>query len=365
MSIRKAASVLCWLLSAPMVGNAQVVNVNPQVRTKAAGDGKVTIVEIAAHFVTAIRMPEAVNSVAVGDPALFQVEHSEREPELVLVKALTEKSAETNLLISGVHGRQISLLLVSQGASAVPAKVDFLLRYKPPGSFLVEPDVVPFPLVGKTTPLAKAQPVTNSTETNGADGQPVLISTSLGTSASNMPNSPLEPAVSPTQPRSLDQLLERQERASLPVLHGEREEGENVKGDRLRTGISEVIDNGQQVVVLFSAVNTSKHAILLMPPQVQLGGKRKTGKIVKHERWSTAEQLMIMDFRLSRRRLGTGERADGVAVFERPPYKQSNETLFLQMAESGAVDRSALAPIGFGISALRQERDHGTARTEN
>jgi hypothetical protein len=150
MSIRKAALVLCWLLSAAMVDNAQVVNVNPQVRTKATVDGKVTIVEIAAHFVTAIRMPEAVNSVAVGDPALFQVEHSEREPELVLVKALTEKSVQTKLLISGVHGRQISLLLVSRGPSAAPAKVDFLLQYKPSGSFLVEPDVVPFPLVGQS-----------------------------------------------------------------------------------------------------------------------------------------------------------------------------------------------------------------------
>ncbi|MGB9204295.1 MAG: hypothetical protein WCB94_10040, partial [Terriglobales bacterium] len=83
MSIPKAALVFCWLLSVAVVPNAQVTNVNPQVRTRATADGKVTVVEIAAHFVTAIRLPEAVNSVAVGDPALFQVEHSEREPELV------------------------------------------------------------------------------------------------------------------------------------------------------------------------------------------------------------------------------------------------------------------------------------------
>src|SRR6266568_6019521 len=106
MSIRKAALVLCGLLSAPMVGNTQVVNVNPQVRTKAAADGKVTIVEIAAHFVTAIRMPEAVNSVAVGDPALFQVEHSDKEPQLVFIKTLTTKPAETNLLISTTRGHE-------------------------------------------------------------------------------------------------------------------------------------------------------------------------------------------------------------------------------------------------------------------
>src|SRR6202140_987540 len=169
MSIPKTALVFCWLLSAMEVPHAQMPNVNPQVLTKATADGKVTIVEIAAHFVTAIRMPEAVNSVAVGDPALFQVEHSEREPELVLVKALTEKSAQTNLLISGVHGRQISLLLVSRGASAVPAKVDFLLQYKPSGSFLVEPDIVPFPFVGQTTPLGKTQPEVSGAMTKSAD----------------------------------------------------------------------------------------------------------------------------------------------------------------------------------------------------
>ncbi|HUY12891.1 MAG TPA: hypothetical protein VMX16_04565 [Terriglobia bacterium] len=41
-------------------------------------DGRVTVVEVRAHFVTAIHMPEAVNSVAVGDPSWFKVEHSER-----------------------------------------------------------------------------------------------------------------------------------------------------------------------------------------------------------------------------------------------------------------------------------------------
>ena len=56
---------------------------------------------------TAIRVPEAVNSVVVGDPALFQVEHSEHEPELVFVKALTNEPAESNLLISTARGRQI------------------------------------------------------------------------------------------------------------------------------------------------------------------------------------------------------------------------------------------------------------------
>jgi len=36
----------------------------------------------------------------------------------------------------------------------------------------------------------------------------------------------------------------------------------------------------------------------------------------------------------------------------------ANETLFLQIAESGAVDKPALAPIGFGVSAVRKEMSH-------
>ena len=68
--------------------------------------------------------------------------------------------------------------------------------------------------------------------------------------------------------------------------------------------------------------------------------------------------ILVGDFRLSRRRIGPGERADGVVLFERPPYKRSTETLFLQMAESGAVDKPALAPIGFGVSTLREAANH-------
>jgi hypothetical protein len=111
--------------------------------------------------------------------------------------------------------------------------------------------------------------------------------------------------------------------------------------------------------VLFSAINPNAHNTLIMPPQVQLGGKVKSGKVIRRSRWATSEQFPMLDFRLSRRRLAPGERADGVVVFDRPPYKQSNETLFLQIAEAGAVDHPALAPIGFGISTLKADSIHG------
>ena len=359
MKTREFVILLSGLLSATIAPTAQVA-ISPQVRTKAAADGKITVVEISPHFVSAIRLGEPVNSIAVGDPALFQVEYSEREPELVLVKALTARTSETNLLVSTIHGRQFSFLLVNRGGTATSPKVDFVLQYKPATSFLVEPEVVPFALIGQTATIEPSGLSANAVGKPNAGNPAQILPAALNL---NTVPTAAHSETTVKQSASLDELLLRQEKAPLPVLYGERIESESVKGDRLRVGVSEVLDGGDQVTVLFSVLNTSKHAILLMPPQVQLGGKTRTGKLVKHDRWSTAEQLPVADFRLNRRRVGTGDRADGVVVFLRPPYKQSTEQVFLQMAESGAVDRPALAPIGFGVSSVRQEKDHGTRTT--
>jgi hypothetical protein len=329
---------LCWAISAA----AQTIE--PRIRSKPEGDGQVTVVEVQAHFVTAIRMPEPVNSVAVGDPTLFQVEHSEREPHLVFVKALTSQPAETNLLVSTGNGHETSLLLVSRGAEG--KHVDFVVDYKRPTSFLIEPEY-PSPLVGET--VAAASTTRPGAATARAD-PPGMGATAPSLGSQAVPSA----SGKPSQRNSLDELLLRQKQAPLPALYGEYPGVETTNGDQVRAGVSEVIDGGEEVIVLFSAVNPTTHAILLMPPQVQLGGKAKRTKFHR-ARWTTAEQLPVEDFRLSTRRLAPGERADGVILFERPPYKQSNETLFLQLAEAGAVDRPALAPIGFGVNKLREE----------
>ena len=144
----------------------------------------------------------------------------------------------------------------------------------------------------------------------------------------------------------MDRLLTRQRTAPLPRLYGQKA-GKIPSEPLVKAGVSEVIDGGEKVIVLFSVTNPSRKAVELLPPQVQLGGQDKKG------RWETAEQLRVDEYRLSARRLAAGGRADGVAVFERPAWKVQKQTLFLQMAESAAVDRPALAPIGFGISSTR------------
>src|SRR5664280_1745055 len=239
------AVVFGWLSLAALTvpAGAQQTTIAPQVRTKPTADNKITSIELAAHFVTAIRVPEPVNSVVVGDPALFQVEHSEHEPELVFVKALTNEHAESNLLISTARGRHLSFLLIRGGVGANSAKGDFLLRYQPSGGFLVvEPDAVPFALVAQTASVSKAQPVEVSSAASPSGTGAALLPASLTTAGSPVENVPTQP-----KPDSLDSLLERQKQAPMPVLYGERPESDEVKGDRLRAGISEVLDGGQQV----------------------------------------------------------------------------------------------------------------------
>jgi hypothetical protein len=359
MRILRGACLLC-LSVGTTEASAQLARVEPRVATQTELGEKVAVVEVAPRFVTAIRLPEAVNSVVVGDPSAFQVEHSEHEPRLVFVKSLSTKPAESNLLISIVGGREFTLLLVSRGEqnSAELVPVDFLLKYEVSGGFLIRPSAFPAALIGPTVPLNQAAALdsghgnlsTRHMDPGGAKVSP------LGD-----PPGAVRIASTSDELRSdtLDQLVRQQERAPLPALYGQRIEEQTENGDRVRAGVGRVIDGGQEVVVLFSVLNQTKHSILLMPPQVQLGGRTISGKLVRHAKRSTAEQLPVLDFRLNRRRLGPSERADGVVVFERPPYKQSNETLLLQVAESGAVDRPALAPIGFGVSTQPEERNDG------
>ena len=326
-------------ISVPPVGSG--AKLDPVILTRASLDEKVITLRLSPRVATSIRMPEPVNSVVIGDPEHFQAEHSEHEPELVIIKPVSAEPAQTNLLITTALGHQVNLLLISSGhQSSGTQTVDVLLKYGKPtgGSFLVDESPISASLVADTQRLDVPGKLPESLSAVSAAE---LIKAGSGTASSGVEE---KPGV------VLDKLLDRQKKASLPMLYGQHP-GVIDAGPRIKAGVSEVLDEGQDVVVLFSAVNPANHAIEILPPQVQLGGKVK-------KKWTTAEQLRVIDFRLSTRRLGAGQRADGVVVFERPSFKESNETLFLQVADSGAVDLPALAPIGFGISSFQGGSAH-------
>ena len=60
--------------------------VRPTVTVLPLSGSTVTDLHLRPMFTTTIRLPEAVTSVAVGAPTLFEVEHSDQEPRLVFVK---------------------------------------------------------------------------------------------------------------------------------------------------------------------------------------------------------------------------------------------------------------------------------------
>jgi hypothetical protein len=246
-----------------------------------------------------------------------------------------------------------------------------MLRYRPEGRFVIEPSAQSA-AIAQTVALPTPDQITEPPGLR-SPGAPPRIGTSTGAAWPTVERASFNSGKIETSPDSaspadarptaqsadaalgLDALLERQRQAPLPALYGEKP-GTIPPGKQiLKAGVSEVIDQGKEVVVLFSVVNVQDHAVELMPPQVQLGGRVKKGTIRHHFVWSNSEQLPVEDFRMSQRRIGPGERADGVLIFQRPSLKQSTETLLLQMADSGAVDRPALAPIGFGISSLREK----------
>lgn len=296
-----------------------------------------TPVHLLPHFSTTIRMRDAVRSVVVGDPSLFWADHKDEDASLVIVHARTEQPAQTNLEVTTVSGQQAILWLISDPQSQSP--VDFALHYdtlpSTPASrsFWRKESVLPHMLVAETLRVDSSAPQTEGQAPGGPAPSPISW------------NGESERSSEPETQINLDRLLAEQERAPLPILYGQHPA--SIKGEpHLQAGVSQVIDQGGTVLVLFSVVNPAAHAVALLPPQVQLGGQVK-------KKWTTAEQLPVIQSKLDRVRVGPGERANGLVLFERPSFKQSKESLFLQMADSSAVDRPALAPIGFGVSSQK------------
>ena len=77
----------------------------------------------------------------------------------MFVKPITPKAAQTNLLISTTRGLQVSLLLVSGGEAKGDgaADIDFLMRYRPSGQFIVQPAETVSAVVPQTATLANAR----------------------------------------------------------------------------------------------------------------------------------------------------------------------------------------------------------------
>jgi hypothetical protein len=266
-------------------------------------------------------MPEEITSVILGSPGSFKAEHNEGEPEYVYVKPITKQPAQSNLLIATRSGQHVTLELISDGASGSNATqpVDFLLEYRASRSFLISSD-----------PAAPVAPKV-------ADRAP-------------------EPGVSGVHARSgsvnhsaLDVEFEQQARVNAPKWT-------KWDGKQIETSIGDTRQWSNQTVISYSIYNSSEQPVEVVPPQIQITGRKVEKKKKKEGKGIISDQLEIRDYKLSTTRLEPGGRADGVIVFDRPNFKQSTEKLFLQLAQADQVDQPILIRLPFTppIAADRQ-----------
>ncbi len=125
------------------------------VLTRATLDNKVIALRLARNVATSVRMPEPVNSVVVGSPECFAVEHSEGESYLVTIRPRKDDACESNLQITTVGGKHALLDLKNIGAPTGSIEtVDILLEYgtQTTGTFLIE-NSVPRAFVAETRSL--------------------------------------------------------------------------------------------------------------------------------------------------------------------------------------------------------------------
>lgn len=313
------------MILASIESSAHTEEVEPRIVRKSLVTGRVVELALRSHFVTTIRMPEAVSSVVVGDPTLFKVEHSDKEPRLVFVKPLTTEPVQSNLLVSTTSGRNCSFLLRARHGERpredqklqtnLIYPVDFLMELPPGRGFLIEETSSSSLLISETLSASTADGA--SAATNDQRG-------SVGRRTA-------EPVIG-----KLDLLLQEQTRNSLPSL----------EGSHFRVAVSRVLEEGNQVFVLFSVVNQSRENLEMLPPQIQLAGTLRRRKLPV-----SSEQLPVVQYLLWPGKLRPKERADGVVQFERPLFKQSNQTYLLQIAESESVDLPVLIPIHLGRSS--------------
>jgi hypothetical protein len=296
----------------PIVGaHVATITINPN---------DVTPLHLRPEFDSTIRMPEEITSVILGSPGTFKAEHNEGEPNYVYVKPITRRRAQSNLLIAMKSGQHVTLELISDGVDTKndTQPIDFLIEYRASRSFLVYSDA--------TASALPRQPGKES-----------------------RPGTPDARAAAPLS--ALDIEFEQQARINAPSWT-------KWDGKQVETSLGDIRQWSNETVVSYSILNGSDQAVEIVPPQIQITGRKAAKKKKKEGKGVISDQLEIRDYKLSTTRLEPGGRADAVVVFDRPNFKQSTEKLFLQLAQADEIDQPILIRLPFTppISTEHQEK---------
>ena len=300
----------------PLSALATDHGVPARVATLTIDPREVTILHLRPDFESSIRMPEDVTSVILGSPGQFKAEHNEGEAQYVYVKPITKEPAQSNLLIATKSGQHVTIELISAGANAAndTPPVDFLIEYRTARSFLIGSDIS-----GPTAPKPEDK------------GQQQKTGTRSVVPTINSGNAPRS---------SIDEVFARQAQINAP-------EWTKWVGRQIETSIGRVQQWKNETVVAYSIYNNADASVEIVPPQIQIAGRKPDKKKSKKSKGILSDQMEIRSYKLSATRLEPGERADGVVVFDRPNFKESTEQLFLQIAQADQVDRPILIRLPF------------------
>lgn len=313
-------------LAKPQVlAGASPRSVDARIESRAVDSSTVGEVHCRPLYISTIHLSEAVTSIAVGAPTLFTAEHVENEPKLVYVSPLTHEAAESNLLVALASGETISLKLVSSGSSSAPYDVDFVLDYRPDKSLLAFSapleSGIPHPVNGEETisaPFVKSYPVRSSVRAV----RPVTV---------------IDAALAAQAELATPHWITADDLAKLDRA--------NATASRsLAVALGRTEQVGDTMMVSYSILNVSRGWVQVLTPQIQLGNplQKKPSK-----KGILAAPVSIQEFRQNVSKLAPGERMDGVVQFLRPGFKQSRETLLLQLATADAVDHPVMIPLPF------------------
>jgi hypothetical protein len=305
---------------------APPLSIDARIESRPVDSSIVGEVHCKPLYISTIHLPEAVTSIAVGAPTLFTAEHVENEPKLVYVSPLTHDVAESNLLVALASGETISLKLISSGNSAAQYDVDFVLDYRPDKSLLAFAGPLESGIghpgmaatTSPTSPYVKSYPVRSSVRTV----QPVsVIDTALSAQAE----------IATPHWITADDLV-RLDKANATATRS------------IAASLGRAVQVGDTMMVSYSVLNVSRDWVQVLTPQIQLGNpvQKKPSK-----KGILAAPVSIQDFRQNVAKLAPGERLDGVVQFSRPGFKQSRETLLLQLATADAVDHPVMIPLPF------------------
>jgi hypothetical protein len=305
---------------------APPLSVDARIENRPVDSSIVGEVHCKPLYISTIHLPEAVTSIAVGAPTLFTAEHIENEPKLVYVSPLTHDVAESNLLVALASGETISLKLISSGSSAAQYDVDFVLDYRPEKAL-----------------LAFAGPLESGI------GHPGMAATTSPTSPF-VKSYPVRSSVQIVQPISvIDAALSAQAEIATPhwITTDDlvRLDKANATATRsIAASLGRAVQVGDTMMVSYSVLNVSRDWVQVLAPQIQLGNpvQKKPSK-----KGILASPVSIQDFRQNVAKLAPSERLDGVVQFSRPGFKQSRETLLLQLATADAVDHPVMIPLPF------------------